>query len=144
MTEAKPDPSKRRATKVGWLRGVIFDAADPAALAEFWCGMLGVELNQKMCQPPAWYETHRGDSGVVLGFQPVPSDRGAGNGAPTPRLRLDIEVPELDEPTAKAIELGARLLDVVRFRPGEEHRVFADPEGNEFNLVLPFPPDADS
>jgi predicted enzyme related to lactoylglutathione lyase len=122
--------------KVGWLRGVIFDAADPPALAAFWCGMLGVELNEKTSQPPDWYETHVGDSGVVLGFQPV----AAGAAAP-PRLRLDIEVPELDLHTARALELGARLLDVVRFRPGEEHRVFADPEGNEFNLVLPFPPE---
>ena len=135
-----PAPPRPTATgKVGWLRGIIFDAADPAGLAQFWCAMLGVELNERMCQPPDWYETHRGDSGVVLGFQPVPAD-----GTPAPRLRLDVEVPELDEPTAKAIELGAHLLDVVRFRPGEEHRVFADPEGNQFNLVLPFPPDADS
>jgi hypothetical protein len=37
-------------------------------------------------------------------------------------------------------ELGGALKEVVRFRPGEEHRVMTDPEGNEFNLVLPFPP----
>jgi len=71
-----------------------------------------------------------------MGFQPVPDDGGTRQ-----RIRLDIEVPELDGPTERAVALGAKYLRAVHFRPGEEHRVFTDPEGNEFNLVLPFPPD---
>jgi hypothetical protein len=118
---------------VGWLRGVIFDAADPPALARFWCALLGVELDEELSEPPGWLQTTTGRSGVLLGFQPVPAD-----GVAKPRVRLDLEVAELDGPSARAEVLGATLLQVVRVRPGEEHRVFADPEGNEFNLVLPF------
>jgi predicted enzyme related to lactoylglutathione lyase len=121
--------------RVGWARGVIFDATDPAALATFWCGVLGVEIDQRLSEPPGWFQTTTDErSGVLLGFQPVPE-----NQAPA-RIRLDLEVDELAGPTERALALGARLLDIVHFRPGEEHRVFADPEGNEFNLVLPFPP----
>jgi predicted enzyme related to lactoylglutathione lyase len=69
----------------------------------------------------------------------VPAD-----GAARPRVRLDLEVDELDGPSARAEALGAELLQVVHVRPGEEHRVFADPEGNEFNLVLPFGTPAES
>ena len=118
---------------MGWLRGVIFDAADPAALARFWCAVLGVELDEELSQPPDWLQTTTRRSGVLLGFQPVPAD-----GVRRPRVRLDLEVDELDGPSARAEALGAKLVQVVRVRPGEEHRVFADPEGNEFNLVLPF------
>jgi predicted enzyme related to lactoylglutathione lyase len=75
----------------------------------------------------------------VVGFQPV-----SVAAAPRTRLRLDIEVEELTETTARIAALGATLIDVVHFRPGEEHRVFTDPEGNEFNLVLPFPADPPS
>jgi predicted enzyme related to lactoylglutathione lyase len=112
---------------------VIFDAADPPALARFWCALLGVELDEELSDPPGWLQTTTGRSGVLLGFQPVPPD-----GARRPRVRIDLEVDQLDGPSARAESLGAKLVDVVRFRPGDEHRVFADPEGNEFNLVLPF------
>lgn len=118
----------------GWLRGVIFDAVDPPRLAEFWCGVLGVEIDERLSDPPGWLQTTTRRSGVLLGFQPV--DAGA---PPSPRIRLDVEVDELDGPTRRVEELGGTLLDVVHFRPGEEHRVFADPEGNQLNLVLPFP-----
>ena len=41
-----------------------------------------------------------------------------------------------------AIEgLGGRLVEVIHARPGESHYRMADPEGNEFTVVLPLPPD---
>jgi len=124
------------ATAVGWMRGVIFDAADPPALAAFWSGMLGLGIDPKLSEPPGWLQLDGGRGGVVMGFQPVADDGGTRQ-----RIRLDIEVPELDGPTERAVALGATYLRAVHFRPGEEHRVFTDPEGNEFNLVLPFPVD---
>jgi predicted enzyme related to lactoylglutathione lyase len=122
-------------TAVGWLRSVVIDAVDPLALSEFWSRLLGLPLDEKYSVPPEWYELEA-PGGVRMGFQPVPAD-----GAAHPRIRLDIEVPELDGPTERAVALGATYLRAVHFRPAEEHRVFADPEGNEFNLVLPFPPE---
>lgn len=123
-------------TAVGWLRGVIFDAADPPASAAFWSGMLGLGIDRTLSDPPGWFQLEAGRGGVVMGFQPVPDDDRTGR-----RIRLDIEVPELDGPTERAVALGATYVEAVHFRPGEEHRVFTDPEGNEFNLVLPFPPE---
>lgn len=120
---------------VGWLRSVVIDAVDPKSLSEFWSELLGLPLDEKYSVPPEWYELESASGGVRMGFQPVPAD-----GAAHPRIRLDIEVPELDGPTECAVALGAKYLRAVHFRPEEEHRVFADPEGNEFNLVLPFPP----
>lgn len=121
---------------VGWLRSVVIDAVDPKALSEFWSRMLDMPLDQKYSVPPEWYELESAPGGVRMGFQPVPADAAA-----KPKIRLDIEVPELDGPTERAVALGATYLRAVHFRPEEEHRVFADPEGNEFNLVLPFPPE---
>ena len=54
-------------------------------------------------------------------------------------MRIDIEVEDLDVAGAEALALGATLVEVVHVRPDEEHRIYADPEGNEFNLVLPIP-----
>jgi predicted enzyme related to lactoylglutathione lyase len=75
-----------------------------------------------------------------MAFQPAPD----GDAAPGTRLRVDVEVQDLDPATAQIERLGGALVRVVRFRPGEEHRVMADPEGNEFNIVLPFPPGSTS
>jgi predicted enzyme related to lactoylglutathione lyase len=116
---------------IGWLRGVIFDAEDPEKLAAFWQGVLGVGVAKRV---PGWIALESGRTGVLLAFQPVDERR-----PKTIKVRLDIEVPELEHTTEQVIALGATLVDVVHFKPGEEHRVFTDPEGNQFNLVLPEP-----
>jgi hypothetical protein len=108
---------------IGWLRGVIFDAEDPEKLAAFWQGVLGVGVAKRV---PGWIALEPGRTGVLLAFQPVDERR-----PKTIKVRLDIEVPELEHTTEQ--------VDVVHFKPGEEHRVFTDPEGNQFNLVLPEP-----
>jgi hypothetical protein len=41
-------------------------------------------------------------------------------------------------------ELGGRFVLVIHARPGESHYRMADPEGNEFTLVLPEPPGQES
>lgn len=119
--------------RVGTLRGVIFDAVDPPALAAFWASLLGMEVDPDWSQPPAWYELRDGDAIPVLGFQPVDPD------AIRTRIRIDVEVDDLVAATERVEALGGKLVAVVHFQPGEEHRTFTDPEGNEFNLVLPFP-----
>jgi predicted enzyme related to lactoylglutathione lyase len=116
---------------IGWLRGVVFDAEDPEKLAGFWQKVLGVGVAKR---EPGWIALEPGRSGVLLAFQPVDEGR-----PKTIKVRLDIVVEELDGPTDQVVALGAKLLEVVRYTPTEEHRVFADPEGNEFNLVLPEP-----
>ncbi len=120
------------APPVGWLRGVIVDAIDVERLGAFWQQVLGVGVGE---QVPGWLQLDFGAKGSLMAFQPVDPVRH------TPgRLRIDIDVQDLDVATARIIELGGALKEIVRFRPEEEHRVMTDPEGNEFNLVLPFPP----
>lgn len=118
---------------VGWLRGVVVDAIDPERLGAFWQAVLGVGLGERV---PGWLELRAGDQGSLMAFQPVdPVAHVPG------RIRIDVEVVDLETATARVVELGGALKEIVRFRPGEEHRVMTDPEGNEFTLVLPFPPD---
>ena len=119
---------------VGWLRGVIVDAIDVERLGAFWQQVLGVGIGE---QVPGWLQLGFGAQGSLMAFQPVDPI------AHTPgRLRIDIDVQDLEAATARIIELGGALKEIVRFRPEEEHRVMTDPEGNEFNIVLPLPPDA--
>ena len=118
---------------VGWVRGVIVDAIDVERLGAFWQQVLGVGVAQQI---PGWLELKFGPQGSLLAFQPVdPIAHVPG------RIRIDIEVEDLEAANARIVELGGALKEIVRFKPGEEHRVMTDPEGNEFNIVLPFPPE---
>jgi predicted enzyme related to lactoylglutathione lyase len=117
---------------VGWLRGVIVDALDPDRLAAFWQQVLGVGVAERV---PGWVQLRFGTQGSLIAFQPVdPIAHAPG------RIRVDIEVDDLQAATDRIEALGGALKEIVRFRPGEEHRVMTDPEGNEFSIVSPFPP----
>ena len=118
---------------VGWLRGVIVDAIDPERLAAFWQQVLGVGIAERV---PGWLQLKFGAEGALMAFQPVEAIAHAPG-----RIRIDIEVDDLEAATARIVALGGALEEIVRFRPGEEHRVMTDPEGNEFSIVSPFPPD---
>ncbi len=121
-----------RSRPVGWLRGVVFDCDDYHALAAFWSDVLKVGIYKDL---PGWRELEPGRGGVVMGFQPKDGDRSSQG-----PLRIDIEVDDLDIGQAAMEARGASLVRVVHYKSDEEHRVMADPEGNEFTLVLPFPP----
>ncbi|MBK5287649.1 MAG: VOC family protein [Acidimicrobiia bacterium] len=117
---------------VGWLRGVIVDALDVERLAAFWQHVLGVGVAERV---PGWLQLKFGAEGSLIAFQPAdPIAHAPG------RLRIDIEVEDLEAATTRIVALGGALKEIVRFRPGEEHRVMTDPEGNEFSIVSPFPP----
>lgn len=47
----------------------------------------------------------------------------------------------MDVAQARIAALGGRLVEVIHARPGESHHRMADPEGNEFTVVLPLPAD---
>jgi predicted enzyme related to lactoylglutathione lyase len=113
---------------------VIFECRDHRALSAFWSDVLDLAVRKDL---DGWVELAPGRAGVVMGFQPVDPT------APPSHVRspisIDIEVEDLDVAQAHFEAAGAKLVRVVHFTPEEEHRVMADPEGNEFNLVLPFP-----
>jgi len=112
---------------VGWVRGVIYGADDAERLAAFWSTVLGTNVRMR---EQGWLELEpgRANGGALLAF----SD-------PAP-VSIDIEVDDLEAAKARVEDLGATLVEVVHAHPGETHYVMADPEGNRFNLVLPFPP----
>ena len=119
---------------VGWLRAVVVDAADPPRLSEFWQAVLGVGVVEAESD---WIQLEPDRGGAFLAFEPAPDGR-----APTGfRTRPDVEVDDMDVARARIEELGGTLVEVIHARPGESHYRMADPEGNEFTVVLPLPPD---
>ena len=122
------------AEPVGWLRAVVVDAADPSGLAEFWQAVLGVGVVETA---PDWIQLKPDRSSTFFAFEPAPEGQ-----APTGfRTRPDIEVEDLDVARGRIEALGGRLVAVVEARPGESHYRMADPEGNEFTIVLPPTPE---
>ena len=122
------------AEPVGRLRTVGVDAADLPRLAEFWQAVLGVGVVESA---PDWIQLKPDRSSTFLAFEQAPDGQ-----APTGfRTRPDIEVEDLDVARARIEELGGRLVAVIEARPGEHHYRMADPEGNEFTVVLPPTPE---
>jgi predicted enzyme related to lactoylglutathione lyase len=129
MTEPAKGP-------VGWLRAIVVDADDPAALAAFWQAVLGVGVVEQM---EDWVQlgVGPGRGRVYLAFQPSTEQAPSGG----MRLRPDLEVEDMDAAQARIEALGGRLVEIVHERTGETHRRMADPEGNEFTILAPLPPD---
>lgn len=116
---------------------LAFDCHDPVALAEFWCGVLGYEVQDA------------DDSGVAIGSPEVPE--GKDRPGPVPptltffrvpedkqvknRLHIDVNPTDREQAdeVARLLALGARHVDV-----GQGHVswvILADPEGNEFCVL---------
>ena len=115
---------------VGWLRAVVIDADDSERLSAFWRAVLGVGIAEV---EQDWIQSTRDRGGVYLAFQP---SGGAGRPAVI-RLRPDIEVDDMDVAQARIEALGGRLVEIIHESGGETHRRMADPEGNEFTILLP-------
>ena len=122
-----------RSTK-RWL-GVVLDAPDASALAHFYERLLGWTLYK---DTPDWATLAPSETaGYNLSFQtepnyvrPVwPSEAGK----PIMMLHLDLEVDDLDDAVAHAVEVGAELADV---QPQEDVRVLLDPVGHPFCLYV--------
>ena len=118
---------------VGWLRAVVFDAEDPQRLADFWGAVLGVGVVESA---PDWIQLAPGKGGAFVAIEPAAPGAGQASGI---RARPDLEVDDMDVARARIEQLGGRLVEVIHARPGESHYRMADPEGNEFTVVLPLP-----
>ncbi len=111
--------------------GVSLDCADPDELADFYLRLLGGRV--------LW--RREGSVGLrVPGVLLVPQ-RVAGYRPPVwpgaSVVHLDLTAgEELDEPVARALELGARLADP---QPDPRWRVLLDPAGHPF-CITPFAP----
>jgi predicted enzyme related to lactoylglutathione lyase len=135
MAPSSPDPSPTSPTgPVGWLRAVVFDAEDPDRLAAFWQSVLGVSVVE---QAPDWIQLAPGRGGAFVAIEPAE----AATSPASHRTRPDLEVEDMEVARARIEDLGGRLVEVIHARPGESHYRMADPEGNEFTVVLPLPED---
>ena len=117
---------------------LTIDAADPAALADFWGKALGRPVSPGAVAGDTAVDVTGPDSGprMILHNPPEP---GAAKNSVHPVLMTDHH----DEETERLTALGARPLNEIKLpavRLGEDlylvrQTTFADPEGNEFDLV---------
>ncbi|MFL6151669.1 MAG: VOC family protein [Ornithinibacter sp.] len=106
------------------------DANDPAALARFWGGVLGREV-EHAGHGEAVLQADAG-AGFAVRFAPTSAPKVGPN-----QMHFDLASTSADDQAAtvaRALDLGASHLDVGQL-PREEHVVLADPEGNEFCVI---------
>jgi predicted enzyme related to lactoylglutathione lyase len=125
----KSGPSRRPVGRLGWIQT---DCRDPERLAGFWGAVLGVEIEDRLGNPPHYVNLKAvtPDAPAVC-FQRVPEVKAGKN-----RLHFDVEVDDVDVATATIQELGgARVPHDDYYEHGYRWRLMADPEGNEFCLI---------
>ncbi|MET0788420.1 MAG: VOC family protein [Cellulomonas sp.] len=113
---------------IGRIDEVVFDCANPPALARFWADVLGGTPQGRdddwhYLDPPGW---------TRVAFQRVPEGKVVKN-----RVHLDVEVADIAEATAQAVALGARTVGEVHVDTAGSFQVLLDPEGNEWCVVKP-------
>lgn len=107
---------------------ITFDAHAPAAMAQFWGGM----LRRDVIEDAGGALVPGGDTQLDLRFVASPAERVRPN-----RMHLHLTSASVDDQqhtVEAAVALGGGHLDVGQ-RPDEEHVVLADPEGNEFCVI---------
>lgn len=131
------------------VRVPVLDCTDARALAEFYRALLGLAYRPGD-EPPAGGRDEQAadwlvlcdDAGrSVLAFQPVAElPQVTWPEGPVPQqLHLDLSVPSaeaLDRSSERAVALGARLLLDRREDPVEPLRVYADPAGHPFCILV--------
>ncbi|MBU3062597.1 glyoxalase/bleomycin resistance/dioxygenase family protein [Nocardia sp. NEAU-G5] len=108
---------------------LTIDCADPAALAEFWGKVLDRPVSPGATLENAQLTATDPERGPRLFFQRVPEPKTVKN-----RLHLDMVTEHYETEIERLTGLGAKSLDKVEV-PGARWTTFADPEGNEFDLL---------
>jgi hypothetical protein len=113
------------------LLSLSIDCADAGKLAAFWAGVLGLPADPGATPESASVgASNPGAAFPRLSFHQVPEPKTAKN-----RVHLDLITQQTEAETRRLLSLGAAQLRV--FEQDGRHRwtTFADPEGNEFDLV---------
>jgi hypothetical protein len=123
-------------TGIARLSLTALDCPEPRSLAEFYGAITGwpIEEDDNADGDDDWVQL-RSDGGPTLAFQCVPDYRAPvwpGSDRPQ-QLHLDFDVADLDVGEARVLAIGARKAD---HQPGTTFRVFFDPAGHPFCLVL--------
>jgi predicted enzyme related to lactoylglutathione lyase len=111
------------------IAAISIDAVDPRRVAEFWCAVLGWEINN--------LDSTGADIGPPNGSWPtidigrVPEKKAVKN-----RLHLDLraDASTQSDELRRLLDLGAQRVDVGQ-TSDSTWIVLADPEGNEFCLL---------
>ncbi|WP_406346010.1 VOC family protein [Streptomyces sp. NBC_00648] len=115
------------------LTAITLDCPDPLALAAFYQEATGLEPHPKS---DAEFAGLNSADGLFIGFQRVDDYQAPGWPDQTvpQQMHIDFEVDDLDEAEARLLELGAGKPE---HQPGGERwRVFTDPAGHPFCLVI--------
>ncbi len=116
---------------------IALDCPDPFALASFYSALTGIPVETWPGYDPAeipGIDLVHG-SGPTLSFQRVDNylaPTWPGGSVPQ-QIHLDFAVDDLDEAEHHALSIGARKAE---HQPGESFRVFLDPVGHPFCLIL--------
>jgi Glyoxalase-like domain len=114
---------------------LTIDSADPAALADFWGKALGRPVSPGAVAGDTAVDATDPASGPRMLLRNVPEPRG---------IHLVLITDRYDEEIERLTGLGARPLNEIKLpavRSGPStytvrQTTFADPEGNEFDLVI--------
>ncbi len=112
---------------------VALDCPDPEALAAFYSAITGWPVDDDD-DDGDWIELNS-ETGATIAFQRVSDHQPPvwpGNDHPQ-QLHIDFDVMNLDVGEEQVLALGARKAE---FQPGETFRVYLDPAGHPFCLVL--------
>jgi predicted enzyme related to lactoylglutathione lyase len=110
--------------------GLSMDAADAAALAGFWAEALGMQVATGADERHAVVTIGPADVSVPrLVFHQVPEGKTVKN-----RLHLDLAATDWDAEIGRLTGLGATAIRDIE-ENGNHWVTFADPEGNEFDLI---------
>lgn len=113
----------------------MIDSPDPAASAAFYAALTGIPVETSETEDD-WVQLEgEADGQAALAFQLAPGltpPDWPGDHHPI-RAHLDLEVEDLDDAERHALAVGARK---AATQPGTRFRVFHDPTGHPFCLVL--------
>ena len=109
--------------------GLSIDCADPVAMAGFWSEVLGRPVNPGADGENAAIDATDPASGPRLAFHKVPEPKTVKN-----RLHLDLRTDRFEAESKRLTGLGATPVRDIE-KPTARWTTFADPEGNEFDLV---------
>jgi hypothetical protein len=114
---------------------LTIDSAYPAALADFWGKALGRPVSPGAVPGDTAVDATGADSGPRMILHTVPEPKG---------MHLVLITDHYDEEIERLTDLGARPLNQIKIPAvhtggmtfGVSQTTFADPEGNEFDLVM--------
>jgi predicted enzyme related to lactoylglutathione lyase len=118
---------------------LTIDSADPAALADFWGKALGRPVSPGAVAGDTAVDATGPESGPRMILHNPPESGTAKNS-----VHLVLVTDDYDEEIERLTGLGARPLNEIKVPPAAlppgvaaiRQTTFADPEGNEFDLVM--------